>query len=139
MRRVKVSAVALLAALSAALAPALAQGTETWTPQIDINFLRDWLVTGLKYSTYIVVVLAIVVAAAKFGVSHILERLGMAHMARAVSERADAFLGLVWLALGLVMFPFVVYALARAGALPPWVANEMARILQEIWTWSPSK
>jgi predicted Na+-dependent transporter len=133
MKRVKALGALLLLTLAAPLA--LAQ--DTWTPTINVSFLRDWLVSGLKWTTYIVVIAAIVVAVLRFAVGYILARLGAHYMARAVTEKVEAFLGLVWLAVGLVLFPLVVYALAKVGALPPWVANLMSSILQEIWSWSP--
>jgi LPS O-antigen subunit length determinant protein (WzzB/FepE family) len=57
MKQDKVLGLALLLTLAAPLALALAQ--ETWTPQINVSPVRDFLVQVLKWTTYVAVLFII--------------------------------------------------------------------------------
>jgi hypothetical protein len=137
MERVnKVLGVLLL--LTLALPPALAQGTETWTPTIDVKPIKDFAVQTLKWTTYAAVVFIITYAFFKLLYGRALAGSGAPGVAsRGYAEKWEAFASLVWFAVALVALPFIIWIVAKVGALPPWVANEMASIIKEIWYWSP--
>jgi len=116
---------------------ALAQA-ETWVPEINIAPLRDFAVQLLKWTTYAAVVFILVYALLKLLYGRALAGSGAPGVAtRGYAEKWEAFASVVWFAVALVLLPFVIYIVARIGALPPWVAQEMANIIREIWYWSP--
>jgi hypothetical protein len=136
MKRVKMLVVALL--LTLALPPALAQGTETWTPTIDVKPIRDFAVQTLKWTTYAAVVFILVYALFKLLYGRALAGTGAPQVSsRGYAEKFEAFASIVWFAVALVALPFLIYLMAKIGLLPPWVAREMSSIIQEIWSWSP--
>jgi hypothetical protein len=135
MERVnKVLGVLLLVTLAAPLA--LAQ--ETWTPQINVSPIRDFLVQVLKWTTYVAVLFIITYVALKVLYGRALASTGAPGVAsRGYAEKWEGLASLVWFAVAYIMLPFIIWIVAKVGALPPWVANEMANVIKEIWYWSP--
>jgi hypothetical protein len=134
MKQVKVLGVLLLLTLAAPLA--LAQ--ETWTPQINVSPIRDFLVQVLKWTTYVAVLFTITYVVLKVLYGRALASTGAPGVAsRGYTEKWEGLASLVWFAVAYIMLPFIIWIIAKVGALPPWVANEMANVIKEIWTWSP--
>jgi hypothetical protein len=135
MERVnKVLGVLLLLTLAAPLA--LAQ--ETWTPQINVSPIRDFLVQVLKWTTYVAVLFIITYVVLKVLYGRALASTGAPGVAsRGYAEKWEGLASLVWFAVAYIMLPFIIWIVAKVGALPPWVANEMANVIKEIWYWSP--
>ena len=135
MERVnKVLGVLLLLTLAAPLA--LAQ--ETWTPQINVSPIRDFAVQVLKWTTYVAVLFIIAYVALKVLYGRALATTGTPGVAsRGYAEKWEGLASLVWFAVVYAALPFIIWIVAKVGLLPPWVANEMADVIKEIWYWSP--
>jgi energy-converting hydrogenase Eha subunit G len=135
MKRKLLLAGLLVGLLALQASPVLAQ---TWTPEVSVSPLREILVTALKWATYAAVIFIVVYAFMKLLYGRALAGSGAPGVAsRGYSEKWEAFAGLVWFAVALVLFPFIIYIVARMGLLPPWVATEMSNVIKEIWYWSP--
>jgi hypothetical protein len=133
----RVKALGALLLLTLALPLALAQ-TETWTPSIDVKPIRDFAVQVLKWTTYAAVIFVITYAVFKLLYGRALAGSGAPGVAsRGYTEKWEAFASLVWFAVALVALPFIIWIVAKVGLLPPWIANEMANVIKEIWYWSP--
>ena len=134
MKQVKVLGVLLLLTLAAPLA--LAQ--ETWTPQVNVSPVRDFAVQVLKWTTYVAVLFIITYVVLKVLYGRALASTGAPGVAsRGYAEKWEGLASFVWFAVALVLLPFIIWIIAKVGALPPWVANEMANVIKEIWYWSP--
>jgi hypothetical protein len=135
MERVnKVLGVLLLLTLAAPLA--LAQ--ETWTPQVNVSPIRDFLVQVLKWTTYVAALFIITYVVLKVLYGRALASTGAPGVAsRGYTEKWEGLASLVWFAVAYIALPFIIWIIAKVGALPPWVANEMANVIKEIWYWSP--
>ena len=117
--------------------PALAQ--ESWVPTIDLSPVRDFAVQTLRWTTYAAVIFVIVYALFKLLYGRALASTGAPSVAsRGYAEKFEALASIVWFAVALIALPFLIYLLSRIGVLPPWVAQEMASVIREIWNWSPS-
>lgn len=132
MMRARLAIFALvLIAVALAARPALAQ----WTPQVNLSPLRDVLVTALAIITYISVLVVIVYSAAKLLYGRMLASTGAPGVAmRGYAEKFEAFTGIVWFCVAILLLPFIVYILAQMKVLPDWVAEEWGDIIREIWT-----
>jgi hypothetical protein len=109
---------------------------DVWTPQLNDQPIEQFVTKIGVYAIRLGAILIIGFAVVKIIHGRIEASTGISGIAsRGHISVYEAFSHLFWFGVALVLLPFFLYFIASAGLLPQYVANEMSKIIQNIWNW----
>jgi hypothetical protein len=107
---------------------------EVWTPTLNPQPIEDMIVKAGVWAVRIGAILIIGFAIVKIIQGRVEVGTGISGIAsRGHSTVYEAFNAIFWFAVILVLLPFFLWIIAQAGLLPPYVAEQMSKIYQNIW------
>jgi hypothetical protein len=107
---------------------------DVWTPTLNPQPVEDMVVKVGVYAVRAGATLIIIFAVVKIIQGRVEAGTGISGIAsRGHSTVYEAFNAIFWFAVILVLLPFFLWIIASAGLLPPYVADEMSKIYQNIW------
>jgi hypothetical protein len=107
---------------------------DVWTPTLNPQPMEDMVVKVGVWAVRIGATLIIAFAIVKIIQGRVEAGTGISGIAsRGHSTVYEAFNAIFWFAVILVLLPFFLWIIAQAGLLPPYVADTMSKIYQNIW------
>jgi hypothetical protein len=107
---------------------------DVWTPTLNPTPLEDIVIRVGVYAIRIGALLIIAFAIVKIIQGRVEAGTGISGIAsRGHSTVYEAFSAMFWFGVILVFVPFFLAIIAQIGLLPPYVAETMSKILQNIW------
>jgi hypothetical protein len=107
---------------------------DVWTPTLNPQPIEDMVVRVGVWAVRLGAILIIGFAIVKIIQGRVEAGTGISGIAsRGHSTVYEAFNAIFWFAVILVLLPFFLWIIAQAGLLPPYVADTMSKIYQNIW------
>ena len=107
---------------------------DVWTPTLNPQPVEDMVVKIGVLAVRLGAIIILGFAVVKIIQGRVEAGTGISGIAsRGHSTVYEAFNAIFWFAVILVILPFFLWILASAGLLPPYVADTMSKIYQNIW------